>query len=1477
MKLTFTLLLALSGLLPGLALAHAAGTLEFVENRGQWDKRACFGAPLAPGARLFAEAGGLTYVLTAGLPEHGLKPTAALAKDLLPAHALRVEFVGAIAGIMPAGEAETPGRQHYLLGNDARQWASNARVWHRLRYRQLWPGTDLLLKASTDNELEYDLLLDAGADPNRLCLRYHGAETLTLDPQTGFLQVKTSVGQLTEQAPRAWQTDPATGQRQPVRCDFQLKNGEVSFRLGAYDRRRALVIDPVVQFVTYSGARTENWGFAATHDAAGNLYTTGVAFGPGYPTTTGAYQASFAGNTDIVVMKFNTTQTGPGARAWTTYLGGNGFDFPHSLLVNVRNELLLLGTTGSTNYPTTPTAAGRTFRGGPAVAPDPSFNLSAGVDVVLTRLSADGGRLRAGTYLGGTGTDGLLDPAAPAPRLRYNFGDSFRGDLTLDPQGNVYVATTSSSANFPGLATGAYRGGPADALVTSLDSTMARVRWTTAVGGSGEDAAYSLQRDEVSGDLFVSGGTTSANLSGATGGYQSALSGSVDGFVARLQSASGRLVQATYLGTVEYDQAYFVRRGPTHVNFVYVLGQTAGAWPTTAGVYQNQNGRQFIQQLTDSLTRAGFATVFGAGRSMPDISPTAFEVDCYGRLYLAGWGGGRNLNGGNTQGLPVTPNALQGNTDGRDFYLMQLSDGAQVLDYASFFGSADGDHVDGGSSRFDPQGTLYQAVCACQSNRGLPIPLGANYYQNANAAPGCDNAAFKFALAAGTAGAGPDTMSVCARAGAIRLGGSPAGGTWTGTGVTGSVAGGFYFSPDTLQLGPHVLTYTSPLTGLCAGTSTRRITVLPQGRAALRSPQDTFCLVRNGPAPAPVLLTGRPAGGSFSGAGLVPGPTPGSYQFDPVAAGPGIHMLTYRLGGGRCPALAALQMVVRERTKIIGLPPGDVCINDPIIPLMYGTPAGGTWTGPGVTGTVNNGFTFNPQLAGTGSHLLVYTVPAELTCDSPADSVRIRVLPAGPPVRVPQDTALCSTAAPFRLRDGVPAGGTWSGAGVTGNQTTGFIFTPRPGLAGQVSITYTGPVTSPDTCAASARRIMLLRETLARVSMPNRIVCALAGPQPLSADPPGGTWSGPGVSGSVATGYFFMPSPALVGQPHLQYVGPTPANPTECPSAAELVPLVVEAPRVVFDSIAALSLCQGFPPHGIQLSAQPPGGTFAGPGVALNQFNPGIAGIGRHLISYTYLPPGLDCPITVQRTAVVTDVPVISLPPDTVLCASFAPFVLRASPSGGVWSGPGVTAAGIFTPPATPGTSVLTYALGGGCGERFYRVTVPEAPTFGASWVAPGCDANLVAPRLLRFTATGPAAERVQWDFGDGSAPVTGAVVEHNYTAAGDFQPRAALPGASPTGPCQTQLTLPSLTVQATVLPNIITPNGDPLNEYFAPRVGGCTPRLQVFSRWGRQVFEQAAYQNNWNGAGLPAGLYYYLLTDPATGRRLKGWVEIMR
>ncbi|MEL5996497.1 hypothetical protein AAFH49_19950, partial [Hymenobacter segetis] len=1070
MRPTATLLLVLAALLSRPARAQeAARTIEFIENRGQWDAHARYAAQVAPGARLFVEKTGLTYALTAGLPGHG-PMKADRANGQFPAHGLRLEFVqpSPAATLAPEAETEAPGRHHYLRGT-ATDWATDVRAWRQLRYRQLWSGIDLVLKESPAQQFEYDLLLSPGADPAQAQWRYRGAESLRLDPATGQLRVQTSSGVLTDFRPEAWQTDPTTGARQPVACAFVLRGEVVSFKLGKYDTGRPLVIDPAVQFASYTGSPVENWGFAATHDAAGNLYTAGVVFEAGYPVTTGAYQTAFAGSTDIAIMKFTTSATGPSARAWATYLGGNNLEFPHSLLVNDRNELLLLGTTASTDFPTTTTALSHALRGGPAVSPfggNSPFVLSGGSDLVLTRLSATGGRLRASTYLGGTGTDGLLDPTAAAPRLRHNYGDAFRGDLALDPQGNVYVASVTGSADFPGLVAGSYRGGSSDGLVTSLDSSLSRVRWTTLLGGTGADAAYSLQREDVGGGLLVAGGTTSPALAGATGGYRAAPGGGVDGFVARL-TAGGALQQSTYLGTSAYDQAFFVRQGPG--GRVYVLGQTlAPAWPgvdTTR--YHAAHGQQFIQQLAGDLRSATFATVFGTGRATTDISPTAFGVDCYGRILLAGWGGGLDPNNGSTTGLPTTPNALQTATDGQDFYLMQLSDEARVLDYATFFGTSADDHVDGGTSRFDAQGSLYQAVCACDqgSRGGLPIPPGAFTYAAANGSPHCNNAAFKFALLANASPAGADTVSVCALAKPMALGGSPAGGTWTGPGVSGSVATGFLFAPDALRVGPNVLTYVSPAAANgCAGTSTRTITVRPQGRATASAPNQFFCL-RPGVPVAPVPLRGTPAGGTWIGRGVVPG----TAFFDPRLAGKGTYVVAYEVSGGQCPVVATLVMTVKELPQIEPMAPREVCLNDPSLQLN-GTPLGGIWTGPGVSGSIGN-FLFTPTAALLGGpHHLVYTVQGDADCEPVTDTLRVTVLPPGPDGSAPPDTAVCLSAPPLRLRGGLPLGGSWSGQGVTGSVAGGFFFTPTPLLTGAQALTYTGPPGTSPACPGRARR-----------------------------------------------------------------------------------------------------------------------------------------------------------------------------------------------------------------------------------------------------------------------------------------------------------------------------------------------------------------------------------------------------------------------
>ncbi|MDX5443175.1 MAG: gliding motility-associated C-terminal domain-containing protein, partial [Hymenobacteraceae bacterium] len=445
-----------------------------------------------------------------------------------------------------------------------------------------------------------------------------------------------------------------------------------------------------------------------------------------------------------------------------------------------------------------------------------------------------------------------------------------------------YIASSTFSNNFPAL--NAFqpnlRGGN-DAIICKLNSDLSGLHWSSYLGGSNIDAAYSIQLDNS--HVYVCGGTNSSDLQHTSGSFKAFNSGSTDGFVAKL-SKSGNIVRTTYIGTPNYDQTYFVQ---LDVNSnVYLLGQTLGNYPVSAGVYFNANGRQFIQKLNSDLTQPVFSTIFGANGNI-NISPTAFLVDDCERILIAGWGGNtsNSLIGGlisNTNNLPTTPGAFQRTTDGSDFYLIQLDANATNLAYATFLGgtSMRGEHVDGGTSRFDKRGIVYQAVCGgCGGSSAFPTTPGA--WSRTNRSTNCNNAAFKFDFEIARANPGVD-QTVCANAAPFVLPGfSPPGGTWSGNGV----APNGLFTPSKSLVGVQQLTYTYTQ-GACVSSGTINLTVNASPEIDFTGLDSSYCTSDSVAFTVP--LTGVPAGGTFTGKGIINGNI-----FDPLVAGPGKHTITY--------------------------------------------------------------------------------------------------------------------------------------------------------------------------------------------------------------------------------------------------------------------------------------------------------------------------------------------------------------------------------------------------------------------------------------------------------------------------------------------------------------------------------------------------------------------------------------------------------
>jgi PKD repeat protein len=670
-------------------------------------------------------------------------------------HCYEMAFQGANPSVKSQGQGKLKRYHNYYTSSNARNWQTGVPLFSTCFQKDLYPGIDLQWKESSGN-LKYEFFLSPGANPDQIRIRYTGLDGIKLDK--GNLILETSLGNIQEQKPIAWQTD-RYGRKMAVSCRFRLQNGVSGFEFpSGYNPALPLVIDPILVFSSFSGSRSDNWGFTATYGEESSPYAAGIALGPRFPVTPGAYSANYAGDSvgvgpystyDIGILKFNPSGT---ELLYATYIGGSEAEAPASIVVDKDSNLVLLGSSSSAGYPVTSSAFDTSFNGGSLVSPygpDESIvQFRQGSDIVVSKFSKDGRNLLASTFIGGSGNDGILTllQLGTSPLVK-NYGDSFRGEVITDEQGRIYLASHTLSLNFPMVSpVQPQLGGGSDAVFVVLSPELDSIKFSTYHGGSEDDAAYALQFGN-GGEVYLSGGTASPDFPSSNGTVKPFFGGVVDGYISKFRLGNSTQVRSTFLGTNRYDQSYFVQVDKS--GNVYAYGQTVGNYPVSPGVYSNPGSAQFIHCLSPNLDSTRFSTVFGSGTLNPNISPTAFLVDDCGRIYCSGWGGSTNtLSGyanGNTIGLPTTPASGTQETDGSDFYILVLESNASGIVFGTFFGDSQsfGEHVDGGTSRFDKRGVIYQAVCAgCGGFSSFPTTPGV--VSNVNASTNCNNAIFVY-------------------------------------------------------------------------------------------------------------------------------------------------------------------------------------------------------------------------------------------------------------------------------------------------------------------------------------------------------------------------------------------------------------------------------------------------------------------------------------------------------------------------------------------------------------------------------------------------------------------------------------------------------------------------------------------------------------------------------------------------------------
>ena len=354
----FLVILLLSTWLSVQAQLNEFDHFRFIENKGQHPSDGLFISPFPGGEMIIRETSLFYHFHDANKEKEVLEHAHEGVIDTaqIDHHSFVVDFLGANKATI-IGKDSLIEVRNYLKGNDPSKWVQKVRAFQQIDYLNIYPNTDLSIYQK-NGKTKYEFIAKPGSKPQKIRLQYSGASKIYLNGEQ--LVIQTTLGNVIEDAPFAYQI--IGDKRVEVACQYVLKDSTLPYKLGKYDKDYPLVIDPKLIFSTSSGSLADNWGNTACYDRRGNLYTGGTLFEAtsaggtplrpnGFPTTLGAFQRTFqGGDTDMGIMKFDSSGT---FLQYSTIIGGSDAEIPTSTVVNENNELYILGTTSSPDFPVT--------------------------------------------------------------------------------------------------------------------------------------------------------------------------------------------------------------------------------------------------------------------------------------------------------------------------------------------------------------------------------------------------------------------------------------------------------------------------------------------------------------------------------------------------------------------------------------------------------------------------------------------------------------------------------------------------------------------------------------------------------------------------------------------------------------------------------------------------------------------------------------------------------------------------------------------------------------------------------------------------------------------------------------------------------------------------------------------------------------------------------------------------------------------
>jgi hypothetical protein len=653
--------------------------LVFEPNVGQADPAARFLAR-ASGYQIFFTDDDVTLALPSRVGEQNQ------AVDLV-----RIKLQGA-RKLKFEAEDRLASVSNYLRGQDPAGWRTGVPHYSKVRALSAYEGVDVVFYGK-QRRIEYDFIVRPGADPSQIRLAFEGIKSKAIDAESGDLLLTTESGTMRQRKPSVYQQD-AKGRRQIIESRYKIaENGAIQVDLPGYDRTRALVIDPEIEFSTFFGGSQLD-GFVRPQELLGSEIANsrmGLSVDSlNRPVISGAsnsvdlplrnpLQRRPIGSLDCFIARF-----APDGRSldFATFIGGQSLEIAESVGIDSQNRIVASGYTGSEDFP--------------LVKPFQRA-LAGAYDVFVLRLSSDGRALDYSTYVGGTNND-------TARRM------------IVDSSDRPWVVGSTRSSSFPtkNPLVGGYNGsrwnGGSDGFVMRLSADGTAIDYSTLIGGSLDDGFQAIALDSQ-GRIYLGGFANSDNFP-VRESVQGVFTGNrkvnnfidFDGIVMRLSADGLRIEYSSYLGGFGFDMVFAVVVDSQ--NRLFAAGGTSNGgggnfnFPRTDGQQLNGNNDIFVSRISSDGRELERSVLFGGNESEWAY---AMALDSRGRVWLAGWTDSPNgfpTNGALTGAANYNGGRFGGQRDG---YLMRLSPDLRV-EFSSYLGGSDDDFAT--SLQIDPRGRI---------------------------------------------------------------------------------------------------------------------------------------------------------------------------------------------------------------------------------------------------------------------------------------------------------------------------------------------------------------------------------------------------------------------------------------------------------------------------------------------------------------------------------------------------------------------------------------------------------------------------------------------------------------------------------------------------------------------------------------------------------------------------------------------------